>query len=452
MNLVPLLHLLVHQEPAARAELPRTCQALPEMFQAEPASFLLGGLPGPWPLQSLEVEHCDNLLTDAELTCLLAQLPQLRRLALGACISVSDTGVEAVAELPQLVALSLDGAAITGRGLLALAQAPRLSEVLLRHTALLTPSAVAAWLSRLCCPLRALELTGCLDDASLQLLAAACPGLEHLSAEASPLTNAAADTLGRLTRLTSLSLRSCSNFRDAGLAFVAATPGLRHLDLVNTGIGDAALAQLAARAPSLGSLAVGLDASCHLCPSRNISSRICAISDEGLRSIGRLSGLSSLRVMDCDLVTSAGLAALTALRQLGDLELKWNVDDEGLRQLCSLPKLRRLSLSGARAVSSVGLCHLQHLPSLTDLQVSECHDLAQLAPLTQATALRRLSLSRCHGLGPAMLPALLSLTRLRELRLGSARGKEAITATLREEHPRLRELTFTFATTQTIHL
>ena len=142
-------------------------------------------------------------------------------------------------------------------------------------------------------------------------------GLERLRLwGCTALTDAAAEALAELVRLTSLELPG-SEITDAGAAHLARLERLTELGLTLSQIGDAGLVHIS----NLRGLAsLDLDA--------------CAqLTDEGIEALSRLSGLVKLNLLGCRRVTDRGLRALARLPGLSLLVVGRGVSDEAAAAL-----------------------------------------------------------------------------------------------------------------------
>jgi hypothetical protein len=164
-------------------------------------------------------------------------------------------------------------------------------------------------------------------------------------------------------------------------------------------------------------------------------------SDEGLRSLTKLSGLEVLLVWDAHTITDAGVRHLAGLAKLREVHLSnGQLSDDSLAVFGLLPELRVLSLQG-NSFADEGLKHLsgrkqlrvlhlgmsrrpisdagvRHLSGLTDLEALDL----QRATLSDAAvdALKNMKqLRTLHINGPAITDAsvehLLAMTKLRQL-------------------------------------
>jgi internalin A len=167
-----------------------------------------------------------------------------------------------------------------------------------------------------------------------------------------PVTDAALEPLGRLTRLGELDLSGCTGVTDRGATLLARNhPRLQTLRLTGTGITDAGLAHLA-----------GLD------ELRLLQLDGTKITDAGLAHLrGRLPNLKAL-LLHGTAVTDAGLAHLRGMR-LRSLNLQETaVTDAGLEHLGGQTELVTLGLTKTR-VTDAGLIHLRGMKKLQSLLV-----------------------------------------------------------------------------------
>jgi len=130
-----------------------------------------------------------------------------------------------------------------------------------------------------------------------------------------------------------------------------------------------------------------------------------AVTDAGLRSLGRLPKLRVLR-LDHTTITDDGVAHFADLRNLEELDLSnTGITDAGMVTLGRLPRLTSLSLRDT-AITQAGWPLLQSLKQLKHLKVSGCKDGDAAALAARALpGLRRLDLKRT-GLTNAGLHAL----------------------------------------------
>lgn len=242
-------------------------------------------------------------LEDEDLSCLPA-LVRLRKLYLGDCIEITDAALARIKSIKTLEILDLwNCVEITDDGLAHLSTLPKL---------------------------QGLYLGGApITDA----------GLAHLS--------------GGLTKLRGLRLSGLDvRITGVGIAHLSSLPKLRDLDLGNTNITDAALAQLPG---GFGNL-------------RRLSLWNCPITDAGLVHLKALDGL-----LDLDLgltpITGSGFVHLpSSLREL-HLDGCTDVTDDGIAHLSYL-RLLRLDLRDCTDVTDDGIVHLKAVDSLEVLELA----------------------------------------------------------------------------------
>jgi uncharacterized protein YjbI with pentapeptide repeats len=250
--------------------------------------------------------------------------------------------------------------------------------------------------------LRGLQLLSISGD---QITDAAIPAvitaknLRGLSLDGSQLTNAALPPLSKLTRLKGFSLSS-PLITDAGMAHLQLPEDLEYLSFslpvvtdkgfcslpkfprlkslsVNTAIGDAGIAHLAAggqldtlimKKPRFGDAGLAAIASNHSLEGI-LSLEDSAITDEGLRHLESLPGVSLLQLSGTK-ITDAGLSHLTAMVNLQKVFLaRTQVTGAGLTHLHGLPNLDAIDLSGC-PITDDGWSALQGFKSLTYLNLA----------------------------------------------------------------------------------
>ena len=217
--------------------------------------------------------------------------------------------------------------------------------------------------------LRILKLQDC-EDGHLDAVPEAFPGLSSLKIRCSfhglwlfggfyNVTDAGLAGLGRLTGLTSLTIRF-SGVTDSGLrGLVQQLRGLTHLDLKGSeALTDAGVAELGGgNLPALTALSL------RSCPG---------VTDAGLAALASSkpppAALSWLALGLCKRVSDAGIVELGRLPSLTSLGLDYcpTITDRGLVELGRLPALRSLNLAGCCKVTGEAVEeHLWHLADLT---------------------------------------------------------------------------------------
>jgi len=105
--------------------------------------------------------------------------------------------------------------------------------------------------------------------------------------------------------------------------------------------------------------------------------RIRSIDDPTLeqlvKEIGGCKAIISLNLSENRNVTSTGLEALKAMRQLTDLNLSaCALTNNGIKHLLALPELTRLNISYCNRITDIGLKLLKGLRHLTYLDLQGC--------------------------------------------------------------------------------
>lgn len=172
------------------------------------------------------------------------------------------------------------------------------------------------------------DLSGIPVDAGLAAELVGLRGLRELNLIGSRITDQAMPAIGRLDRLTSLSLGE-NSISDAGLAHLAGLTQLSTLGLNQTQITDRGLQHLAA-----------------MTRLRVLELDGTAVSDAGIRHLLPLRSLRALSLRGTQ-VTDAGVHDLTKLRELQNLFLDDSlITPSCLADLKKLLKLRWLTTSG----------------------------------------------------------------------------------------------------------
>lgn len=253
------------------------------------------------------------------------------------------------------------------------------------------------------------------DDELLAHVVKRLPGIRYLDITQTRVTSAGLSALRGLAKLTRIDARDCA-IGDAGFAHLVAMPNLRVLRLGSDheaieSITDAGL-EILARAPSLERLEL---------PFCN------EITDEG---IVRLATSRSLRSLNIDGAVDVGDRAYHALAQAGTLRefshrrhrARRVISDDGIRALARLDgltllrlgsgasvtgyafepfansRLRVVWLSGFPSLGNDALKHLATCPGLEELNILQCASISDvgIGHLVDASALRRLSIT-CRG-------------------------------------------------------
>jgi len=308
---------------------------------------------------------------------------KLAGLDLSAQSSFSDSACAALARLPSLHYLRLDGTAVTDAGLSSLGEAHQL---------------------------RALGLAKGDSDAGLDTVSR-FGELEVLNLADASISDAG---LARLAGLPLRRLELGSSITDAGLQALTPLHKLRHLDLGRTRVTDAGVATLTAF-PHLETLLAG-----RLFTSRGLMelAELPALQ----RSIRRLD-LSGTRVDD------RAFGALALFKNLEELALSGTAaGDSAVRRLARVPSLRALELSDT-LMTITGLEELQALPHLEVLSIS-LSDHLSVADLRALRRLHQLRLLIVDGraIGGPQLRRLMAKLEALERSLRGASGAREDTA------------------------
>ena len=226
-----------------------------------------------------------------------------------------------------------------------------------------------------------------------------------------------------LTELTTVVLENCERVTTDGFAMLKELSSVNLLAL--TQVSDEQIGRLK-----------GWDRLVHL---QLTSDRL---SDTGLASVATMPRLSELYVgrrsfrekNTAHAITDAGIASLSALKELKRLSVYSGVDvtGTGLRELARLPKLSELYLL-TPSINAEGFAAAATLPHLKVFSISTS-DLppAAFAPLEKMTSLERLSLYDDKApLDDSVAAYLAKLTELRELGLFDTKLTDAGLAHLR---------------------
>jgi len=179
-----------------------------------------------------------------------------------------------------------------------------------------------------------------------------------------------------LSNLVSLNLSS-TDISDTTLCNVQYLLAVEQLYLTWTGISDAGLS-IISTITTLKTLALG---NCfnitdtgvaHLSNLVNLEeldlsySDECEITDQSMYSISNLAGLKKLNISRCKRVTDNGLSYIGKLVMLEWLNISscWQISDDGLFHLSSLVFLKYIDLSDLSRIRAKGVSIIEGLPSL----------------------------------------------------------------------------------------
>lgn len=145
------------------------------------------------------------------------------------------------------------------------------------------------------------------------------------------------------------------NLTDADLAMLASLPGLRVVDLSNTGNVTPEGIKALAASQSIKTLRL----------------TTINVGDIGAAAIGNMAQLESLLLDSVKGITAASAPAIAGLKQLRELQLSdVPFDDSALSRFAQHPKLAVVGLTRMKTISDTGLAHLGTAPNIRALDVS----------------------------------------------------------------------------------
>jgi hypothetical protein len=415
--------------------------------------------------------EANNMMDDAAMAALAAQVPGVRVLKLHGSNRLTDDGLRHLAVLRDLEVIEIGGwhSPMTDAGFAALKGLPRLRAVHSWWSRRLTDAGVAPTLAA-CPSLEDANFGGTsLGDGLIEALAGK-PGVWRVFC-GDGVTDTGLSRLSDIPRLrrwheaerkysllefdarpTYVAIKG--PFTPAGLQTLAGLDGLFALNVHWTG-GGTTSRDLGLLAPlaNLGFLAIDGD----LC------------DDEAMRQIGRLprlrmllaqepaagdagfEGLSASKTLEClwgrecPGLTGRGFTAMSAIPSLTGLAVSCKaVDDRALATLPDFPSLRALM---PMDVADDGFRHVGRCERLEDLWCMYCRDTGDAATahiaglrlktyyagvttitdrslgiLARMTSLERIQVHHCHGVTDAGVRLLAGLPNLRELAIEGSRN------------------------------
>lgn len=276
---------------------------------------------------------------------LLAKMPKLQQLLMLNC-GITDEGLKSVPDFPELKVLNLRGCAnMTDAGMEYVAKAPKLDNLALLYTKIGDEGVIALKGMKL----RALDLRG------LRLTGSAC------------------QALAEMTTLESLKLRNAREIMDYSFQELKTLVNLKSLSLEDLAITDSALEIL----PEFV----------------NLKELVIMRTDMmDVSPIGQLKNLKklTLREMTCDLDFLTEMPQLEELffaeSIVRDVDMKffeglvnvktldlWNTQlgDEALKLFGTMPKLTTLNIKNCAKITDAGIAELAKSQSLASLNLSE---------------------------------------------------------------------------------
>ncbi len=276
---------------------------------------------------------------------LLAKMPKLQQLLMLNC-GITDEGLKSVPDFPELKVLNLRGCAnMTDAGMEYVAKAPKLDNLALLYTKIGDEGVIALKGMKL----RALDLRG------LRLTGSAC------------------QALAEMTTLESLKLRNAREIMDYSFQELKTLVNLKSLSLEDLAITDSALEIL----PNFTNLK-------ELVIMRTDMMDVSPIKE--LKNLKKL----TLREMTCDLDFLAEMPQLEELffaeSIVRDVDMEffkglvnvktldlWNTQlgDEALTLFGTMPKLTTLNIKNCAKITDAGIAELAKSQSLASLNLSE---------------------------------------------------------------------------------
>lgn len=272
------------------------------------------------------------------------------------------------------------------------------------------------------------ELT---DDGLLRV--ARMPQLESLCLNEYPggkLTDRGLEVLRHLPNLRKFEMTWQAGISDGGVANLRFCELLEDVNLMGSPTGDGAIEALQGKA-KLGRFRTG----------RQVTDTGIALLRE-IPLLRTASGEGSLLLIDGPF-TNAGLAALTGLEGVFDLDLFWHVSQittDGFAHLAGMANLMALGCDG-RLSDDVALRHIGALPRLKRLRIQESVGTDEgFAALAKSRTIEGIWGRVCPNFGSKGFLALSAMPALRSLGIGCGNVEDAALARL-AEFPALRELT-----------
>lgn len=366
-------------------------------------------------LQTLKLVRC-QMVSDLGLGWIAVGCGKLQHLNLRWCVGVGDLGVELVAiKCKELRSLDVSYLQITNKCIASITKLSYL-ETFVSVGCVCVDDKGLTLLKNGCKSLQRLDVSKCQSVSSTGIisLASGCIALQQLSlAYCVPVTNALLASFDKYDSLQSirfdgceisrsglksigksckslkeLSLSKCNGLTDEGISvLVGGCRGLKMLDI--TCCHDLTDVAITAVATSCGDLSCLKMESCALvtetslnilgdrCPLLEVLDLTdCSVSNTGLKSISRCTGLTILKLGLCENISNEGLiyigAGCSNLQEL-DLYRSVRIGDTGLAALASgCPKLRIVNLSYCIGITDDGLKSLARLDELYNLEIRGC--------------------------------------------------------------------------------
>lgn len=393
-------------------------------------------------LQTLKLVRC-QMVSDLGLSLIAVGCSKLQDLNLKWCVGVSDLGVELVAiKCKELRSLDVSYLQITNKCIASITQLSYL-ETFVSVGCVCIDDKGLTLLKNGCKSLQRLDVSKCQSMSSTGIISLAngCIALQQLNlAYCIPVTNALLASFDKYDSLQSirfdgceisssglksigksckslmeLSLSKCTGVTDEGIsALVGGCTGLKILDI--TCCRDLTDVAITAVATSCGNLSCLKMESCALVTERSLymlgdrcpflevlDLTDCSVSNTGLKSISRCTGLTTLKLGLCENISNEGLTHIAAhcsnLQEI-DLYRSVGIGDTGLAALASgCPKLRMVNLSYCIGITDHGLKSLAQLEKLYNLEIRGCFLVTSAGISAIASGCKRLvelDIKRCY--------------------------------------------------------
>ena len=350
----------------------------------------------------------------AHVLSLLEAVPTISELHLSSLPRLSDSGLSALADAPQIRELWAGfNTQLSGRFVEALAAADHpLRSLHLAHCELelaVVPAALSLRLleelllvgNRAACA----DLSGLRDNSSLRLLGLQVDGMG--AGELSVLAG---------LPLVTLDLSGAGSIGEAGMALLGRMPALRNLLLRGARLTAAGVASLGEKLSSVWLSSSPMDAATAAGFARHQGLKKLRIQYDAALGSGWMAAFAGHPALEeLDLSLCAGLqdrdgvhlGMIPNLKEVG-LSHCGAMGDQTVRALAKVPTLKRLDLSGT-AITAAVIPLLATMPALQHLMLNSCAlKPTDLAPLASSPSLKYLFLSTDLAAGCPTMPAKVS--------------------------------------------
>jgi Leucine Rich repeat len=329
--------------------------------------------------------HDGKKINEVDLALLNPVAKTLEKLDLEGC-NITGSGLEAIADAPRLKKISLDGSPVTDDALKHLSGLKELNHLNLGSTPL-TGTGLAYL--RALPKLRKISINASTLTPQGGQALALLTGLEELSATTSSFTGdgtSFTQHLAALVNLRSVSFGDTTNMTDACLEHLKGLARLEKVNFSNSRISGAGVMHLKASAATLRSISLWYQ---------------CPVTDEALEVIAStLPNLENLQVGYGGTCGARGLQALTTLTKLKSLG--WNskgmMKPEDHALFAAMPALENLVFNEGISVTDAALEHLKGAKKLKHLNLEGNKNItdAALKHIEAIKTLQLVTLRRCN--------------------------------------------------------